>query len=365
MKKCKTVFVLVSVLLLLCSCTGGTKEEKYDIAGKTYYNTVDVFGNEDHSKIWFGKDGTFVFKDNYSDGFYELSGTWKISENVVTLDSKDSGSMDVKEIHFEIQDDETLLLKASLPGSKLDDVFSTTEVKGSSAQKPDDNPGMAGQITYLTYYDCSLDPGFEAQIDLNSDGTFTFIEKSKYQTVEVKGTYTKTDHKVTCGGFEPFNGYEAEMVSEITFDIYDDQTLILTTRTGFCDYGDVFNVNKVIPASYEEGPKGDSLGNYHSYWVHAPIKDVNDAYLPSIKFESSGMFTFTENCYSGMGQYIGWYEKTEAGFICHVDDASSMKGYAGGDVETINLQYSGDNEVILLVDLCMSMAGDRFVLTQE
>ena len=183
--------------------------------------------------------------------------------------------------------------------------------------------------------------------------------------MEVNGTYTKTDHKVTCGGFEPFNGYEAEMVSEIVFDIYDEQTLVLLTRTGFCDYGNVFNVNKTIPSSMKEGPMGDSLGNYHSFWLHEPIEDVNDAYLPSVKFDSAGMFTLTENCYSGMGQYIGWYEKSTAGFVCHVDDASTMKGFAGGDVETIQFQYQGENKVILLVDLCMSKAGDVFNLQAE
>ena len=60
----RRAILMILLMMLLCSCSN--KKEagpKYDLGGKTYYNTVDDYGNEDHSKVWFGKDGSFVFND--------------------------------------------------------------------------------------------------------------------------------------------------------------------------------------------------------------------------------------------------------------------------------------------------------------
>ena len=108
MKK-RIISVLVLLLTVLLCLSGCTKKEEaagYDLSGKTYYCTVDDYGNEEHSKIWFGKDGSFVMKDNFYDGYYEISGTWKVSENVVTLDVTDTGVGEFKKIIFEIEDEE-------------------------------------------------------------------------------------------------------------------------------------------------------------------------------------------------------------------------------------------------------------------
>ena len=61
MKMMKKIFLLFVMAMMLCACGGGKKEEetpenKFDIAGRTYYNTVDDYGNENHSKVWFGKE---------------------------------------------------------------------------------------------------------------------------------------------------------------------------------------------------------------------------------------------------------------------------------------------------------------------
>ncbi len=56
-------------------------ESKYKLADKTYYNTYDEFGNAEHSNVWFGRDGSYVLRDNYFDGTVETTGKWAISEN--------------------------------------------------------------------------------------------------------------------------------------------------------------------------------------------------------------------------------------------------------------------------------------------
>ena len=69
------ILLTVTAVLLIAGCTGN-KKDSFDIAGKTFYNTVDEFGNAEHSKLWFGKDGSFVLTDNFSEGSYEISGKW-------------------------------------------------------------------------------------------------------------------------------------------------------------------------------------------------------------------------------------------------------------------------------------------------
>ena len=75
MKKIRFLITLILVVMMAL-LNGCTKEEKptYDIAGKTFYNTVDEYGNAEHSNVWFGKDGSFVLKDNYFDGYYHCFG---------------------------------------------------------------------------------------------------------------------------------------------------------------------------------------------------------------------------------------------------------------------------------------------------
>ena len=133
MKKIR-LFAVLLMIMMLCACSSGKKEDEgFDLSGKTYYNTIDEYGNEDHSKVWFGKDGSFVFRDNFFEGYYELEGTWSVSENVATLNVEKSGVGNYDKVIFEIKDADTLVLKTSLAGSFSDQIFSTTETKGSTA----------------------------------------------------------------------------------------------------------------------------------------------------------------------------------------------------------------------------------------
>ena len=77
------------------------------------------------------------------------------------------------------------------------------------------------------------------------------------------------------------------------------------------------------------------------------------------------MFDFTENVYAGFGHFIGWYEKTDKAYLCHVDDASTMEGFAGADTKLIEFEIKDANTLILKTDLCMSMAGELFVKISE
>ena len=47
----------VLCLVLLFGCTSKPDDQPaspYEIGGKTYYNTVDQYGNAEHAKVWFG-----------------------------------------------------------------------------------------------------------------------------------------------------------------------------------------------------------------------------------------------------------------------------------------------------------------------
>ena len=67
---------------LVSGCSKKDEKPTYDLAGKTFYNTVDEYDNAEHSSVWFGKDGSFVLKDNYFDGYYQVVGDWSLKENV-------------------------------------------------------------------------------------------------------------------------------------------------------------------------------------------------------------------------------------------------------------------------------------------
>ncbi|MBR4470769.1 MAG: hypothetical protein IKS54_05570, partial [Erysipelotrichaceae bacterium] len=80
MKK-KIIVLLMMVLCLMTCLSACTKKEEpepvvqpsFELAGKTYFNTVDNYGHEDHSKLWLGKDGTFVMADSYADGVKDIT----------------------------------------------------------------------------------------------------------------------------------------------------------------------------------------------------------------------------------------------------------------------------------------------------
>ena len=140
----RKIGIMILLLMLLCSCKKQEPEPSFDLGGKTYYNTVDNYGNENHSKLWFGKDGSFVMTDNFYDGYYDITGSWSLKENVCTLNVENTGVGTFSTILFEVKDNDTLILKTNLAGSVSGDTFSTTEIKGptgdDSGKKDDPKP---------------------------------------------------------------------------------------------------------------------------------------------------------------------------------------------------------------------------------
>ena len=136
MKKLLSILMVLLIAVSLGACSKKPKGTAYDLGGKTFYNTADAFNSEDHSKVWFGKDGSFVFTDTSLSGAYDISGSWSLKENVCTLEATDGFS---GKIIFEIENDETMQLKTSLSGSKSGDSFTTDESKGHSASNIPDN----------------------------------------------------------------------------------------------------------------------------------------------------------------------------------------------------------------------------------
>ena len=452
--------LMVIALLFLSACNKNKKEENgpsgtaYDVAGKTYYNQVDDYGNNDHAKVWFGKDGTFVLNDNYISGSYEMEGDWSIKENVVTLSVKKSGVGSFDTVKFEIQDNDTLTLRTSLEGSKSGAVFSTTEIKGSDAQ-----PGNSDVIE-LSFFNATQTSKNRSQLDLRSDGTFKYADLDDFGIMEVTGTFTEGDVLLTLNDLTP-SGALGNGVAQIDFTIFDDDTLILMTDLGVSKKHDVFTKDGKLPEYFGGGGDSSSSGSsdpsgsettgdipctgitslYHNYWSYegtkdwdleirpvpenttdkmtfksndekvvkidekgratamgpgkttidvtcgskkisvgyevrvkggpegagetvtykANMKDVADVFQPSI-YMSSGFFTFTENCYAGMGQYKGTYEKKDNRIYCTVTDASSMSGFAGDDVKMIEFKIVDEKTLKLKTQLCMSGNGDLFYL---
>ena len=228
----RKIGILILMVLLLCSC--GKKEQGtvYELAGKTYYNTVDNYGNEDHSKIWFGKDGSFVLNDNFFEGYYDITGTWSLKENVCTLKVKETGVGSFSTIIFEVKDNDTLILKTNLAGSVSDDTFSTTEIKGSSAgdsgkkddTKPEDTdkevPCTAIVSLYKNYWAEEGTKSWHLDIKpLPENTTDKMTYKSNDEsivTIDENGNVTtgaigKTTIDITCGSQKLTVGFETRV----------------------------------------------------------------------------------------------------------------------------------------------------------
>ena len=59
-------------------------------------------------------------------------------------------------------------------------------------------------------------------------------------------------------------------------------------------------------------------------WIHEPIQDVKEEYLPTITIATDFSFLFYENVYAGMGKYIGYCSPEQNGWACKVTDGSGV-----------------------------------------
>lgn len=142
MKKRIIACLFLAAVILLAGCTSGNTNNEdgssdkadYDVSGKTYYNTVNEYNNDDHSWIRFDKDGTFFMTDNVEHGRYEIKGVWSVKDKTVSLEV---GEESTAKSHyaFEIKDGNTLVLKNTIGGSKPDQIFSTNKSGWSTYDK--------------------------------------------------------------------------------------------------------------------------------------------------------------------------------------------------------------------------------------
>ena len=364
----KKLLILFVMILCLSACTKKEKEKEeekasFDLGGNTYYNSVDNYGHEDHSKVWFGKDGSFVFTDSYTDGYNELSGKWELNENVCALDVEEGNKETVSKIIFEVLDKDTLKLRTSLSGSRSEDLFSTIEVKGSSVTPKE-------ETTPVTPEDPKTDTKEEEKKDEKK-------EEKKDDTSAVTPA-----EKIPCTGitslYRNYWSYENERnwdleirpvpentTDKISFKSSDENVVKVddqgrasavapgkATITATC--GD-----QKLTVNYEVRSKtaAASAATYK-----AKIKDVNDAYQPSVSFDPTGSFVFTENVYAGLAQIKGTYKIEDGRYYCTVTDNSQMLGFAGQDVKQIVFKVVDEKTIKLKTDLCMSTNGVLFYI---
>ena len=353
------ILIAMTAILLLSGCTGGNKA-KYDLAGKTFYNTADEYNGAEPAKLWLGKDSSFVFTDNNADGTYEITGKWALKEDVVTLTVEKTTVGSYTSILLEAKDDNTLVLKTQLSGSKADVKFSTEKPAASTVTTPapTGEPTGGTEMEYIAYYNASQGKGKDGSfVEFHDDGSFAFVEIEGLGATEIKGFWGTEGNMILFSNFEvvpydkagnPIHNFEMEM--------YDEDTLILQRGIQSSSMGDIFTVSGTIPEALEGKTTYEA-----AKFRHDAIEGItNDSLLPLIEFNADGTFVFTENCYAGMGQYKGTYEKTDIGYTCYVTDASTMKGFAGQDVTTIYFENYDAALILLQTDLCMSRKGDKF-----
>ncbi|MCR4632564.1 MAG: hypothetical protein K5648_00385 [Erysipelotrichaceae bacterium] len=351
----KKVRILVLCFLFFLSLIGCTKKEEekpsYDIAGRTYYDTSDL--HKTHSRVWFGKDGSFVLTDEFKEGYDEVSGSYEVKEDVITLNVDSSDKY--KKILFEYKNEENIVLRTSLTGSKNDALYSVHEPE----VQIEENTVQIQTAGYKTYYNASQKKGVSYLI-LYDDGSFTLNETSGSETVTVKGLYGKEGDVYMFSNFDSFKGGDGSLISNFEFRIMNEDALIL--QEALCDSSayDVFSTDGTVPvtAATEEDPFKDVFKT--TTWTHEEMDGILKQYLPSITIATDYSFKFVENCYAGMGEYTGYCQKTEEGWACDVLDASKMQGFKGDEVKTIVFEEDKDGDLILKTELCMSMPGEVF-----
>lgn len=348
MKKIKKLLVILFALLLVVGCTNNKakdnddkdKQEKVvDIAGRTFYNINLRAEQSDYSEIWFGKDNSFVFKDEFFDGYYSITGTYEVNENVIKLTSDNSDVECYKKFIFEISDEHSITLKNDLAGSIMNDVFKDEKPQGNTVE----------------YSDRLYNVRNESYIDFYQDGSFTLTEIDGYGAIEINGSWDMMGDTVTFCCFDPFLDLYGNEVYNFELVPYAENAYSLSIDLISSYQDDIFTYYDYL-SEYQGYDSNDSYG---AYYVHEPIDGTPDEYLPYIDIDSMMNFIFWENVYAGMSSLSGWVEPLDNGFVCYVEQ-NNLQGFAGEDVTTIVFEYLNDYQAVLKTDICMSRSGDIF-----
>ena len=360
MKQIKSMFRTVLSAALLCACTSGASEVP-DPGGKTFYSTIDEYDNIDHSRVWFGKDGSFVLTDDFYDGYYEMSGTWSLEENVITLNVESSGVGNYSKVLFEIEDENTITLQTSLAGAQSGYVFTTEKPSGgSSGPLPTSTPSPSPDASSSIYYNASRKGFGQSSVQFNADRTFVFTEVEGMGAEQITGVFGMEGDMILFSNFEEvFYDHDGNTLWNLEMEYINDEILILRRDLKSSLSGDIFTLDGELPDSI---PVSSGM-TYDRTFIHSPIPDTAPQYFPQLELFKDGTFVFTENCYAGMGHYRGTYEETADGSVlCYVTDNKEMQGFAGQGVTLIRFEYAEPNTLMLDTDLCMSLKGDTFNL---
>ena len=262
-------------MMFLSACGG--KPEVPDVTPvvanvREYVNTVEEFGNAVHSSVRIGDDGRFVLKDNYSAGTNEITGTWTLSDNTYTLKVESSKIGNYQTIVFEVKDEDNLILKTNLIGSKAEQTFSADPNAEMVSLSTDDD------FRYGTYHNISSKGLYRSYIIIYQKGTFSHVDTDNVTSNVISGKWTRKDDRLTCT-------YE-EGGAQKSFDmqIRDDGVLVLLNDVGESKTGNLFSTdqnstdpNTTVPCQgiYLDNHKPDVKDNEPGWNIQAKTMPEN------------------------------------------------------------------------------------------
>jgi len=353
----KIIAVLLS-LLVIAGCTSGSK---YDLAEKTFYNTVDQYGNAEHSNVWLGKDGSFVMVENTHEGYNQFVGKWEVKENVVTLNIDNSDGSVFKTIIFEIKDDNTLTLKTGLNSSKSNDTFTTDKSLLVTDSSNTNNGQTATKKAKKFINAIQMNQLGNSYIEFFDDGTFQFTEVEGMGAEMIEGLWSKMGEAYALSNFKgDVYDRNGNRLYNLVFEIRDEKTIQLLDDSKVSCALDYFTTDGTLDEKYwGHGGEEIPIALYDEKWIHADIPDTSSQFYPTLELFKDGTFIFTENVYAGMAQYKGTYTRDSVGIYCTVV-SHNLQGFAGQDVKEFSFDYLNANEIYINQDLCMTKAYDSF-----
>ena len=356
----KKIIIVLLALLVIAGC--GNKN-KYDLAEKTFYNTVDQYGNAEHSNVWLGKDGSFVLIENTHEGYNQFLGKWEIKENVITLNVENSDVSAFKTIIFEVKDDNTLTLKTGLSSSKSNDTYTTDKtLLVNDSNTSNTNTGQTNNKKAKKFINASqMNQMGNSYIEFFDDGTFQFTEIEGMGAEMIEGLWSMMGNAYALSNFKgDVYDRDGNKLYNLVFEVRDEKTIQLLDNSKVSYALDYFTTDGKLDESYlgHGGPE-IPIELYDEKWTHEDIPDTASQFYPTLELFKDGTFVFTENVYAGMAQYKGTYTRDSVGIYCDVV-SHNLQGFAGQDVTSFSFSYKSANEIYLDLDLCMSRAGDIF-----
>lgn len=280
------LMALLTICAMVLSACGSKPAETPDVMPvqanvREYVNTVEAFGNTTHSSVCIGDDGRFVMRDNYSAGTNEITGTWTLSENVYTLKVESSTIGNYQTIKFEVKDEQTIILKTSLTGSKAEQTFSADpNAEMISLDSKDDFP-------YGTYHNISSTGALRSYIVIYPKGTYSYVDTDGVTSDVISGQYTAGDDRLSCT-------YVSDG-KEKTFDlqIRNDGILVLLNDLGASGTGNLFSMDKDVTDPNVRIPCEGIIILNHKAYVNDDDPGWNIEAVPYPENSTDAMYFFS------------------------------------------------------------------------